>query len=193
MLMPNNSLAQQEEYQIEHHPHIVYALNKIEYINKNDIAMMKSSIDSVLKNSKLIYKGSMNGLNGLQMISRPTQRRNHTNEQQQPGQIVNFVLVPKAEKSRQSIAEFDGLPSLDRCIKYLLREILAVKRTQSAVNPLNILNGSTTTTTTTTTTSTSSSLNNLVFSEKRWFSYANKVWDTIRKSQLIGEYNRLMT
>ena len=29
--MPNNSLAQQEEYQIEHHPHIVYALNKIEY------------------------------------------------------------------------------------------------------------------------------------------------------------------
>ena len=147
-------------------------------------------MENKLINLKLIYKGSMNGLNGLQMISRPTQRRNHTNEQQNPGQNVNFVLVPKAERSRQSIAEFDGLPSLDRCIKYLLREILAVKRTQSAINPLNILNGSTTTTTTT---STSSSLNNLVFSEKRWFSYANKVWDTIRKSQLIGEYNRLMT
>ena len=32
MLMPHNSLSLQEEYQLEHHPHIVYALNKIEYM-----------------------------------------------------------------------------------------------------------------------------------------------------------------
>lgn len=173
MLMPHNSLSLQEEYQLEHHPHIVYALNKIEYMNKNDTVKMKACIDSLLNDSSFIYKGSINDLNSLQITS-SKQRRN---------QNVNFVLVPKVESikhTNQQVTEYDGLPSLNRCVKHLLREILSVKRSQSVINPLNNLNSA-------------NPNSNLVFSEKRWFTYANKVWETIRKSQLIGEYNRLMT
>ena len=42
---------------------------------------------------------------------------------------VNFVLMPKIEKNARS-AEYIGLPSVQRSIKYLLREISSVKRFQ---------------------------------------------------------------
>lgn len=32
-----------------------------------------------------------------------------------------------------------------------------------------------------------------VLTEKKWFVYANRVWDTIKKSSFISEYSRLMT
>lgn len=174
MLMPHNSLAQHEEYQLENHPHLVYVLNKIEYLNKLDLIKMKSIVDQLLHDSKLIYKGSLNNLdtsNGLNLISK--QRRGTDKSSS-----VNLAFIPKVSEPRQTISEFDGLASLTKSVKCLLRELLSVRRGQSMVNHLN---------------NTNSNVNNLQFSEKRWFAYANKVWETIRKSQLIGEYNRLMT
>ena len=119
---------------------------------------MKSCIDKLLHDSKLVYKGSINEINGLHLTSK-IQRRNNNNQTNN----VNFVFVPKAEKSSKhaqnaSVTEYDGLSSLDRCIKHLLREILSVKRSQSTMNPLNNVNGP----------NANSNSNNLVFSEKRW-------------------------
>ena len=156
-------------------PHLIRATDKPSQLERRvvDTVKMKACIDSLLNDSSFIYKGSINDLNSLQITS-SKQRRN---------QNVNFVLVPKVESikhTNQQVTEYDGLPSLNRCVKHLLREILSVKRSQSVINPLNNLNSA-------------NPNSNLVFSEKRWFTYANKVWETIRKSQLIGEYNRLMT
>ena len=67
------------------------------------------------------------------------------------------------------VKEFDGMLSSERSAKGLLKELLSIKK---ASQP---------------------SANGQVFSEKKWFVYANKVWDTIKKSPFISEYSRLMT
>lgn len=159
MLMPRNTLLQQEEYQFEHHPHLIYTLNKIEYLNKLELDKMKSVIDQILSGSKLIYKSKFVNFdsNGLNLI----------NKSKQDKSSVNFALLPKAIKSKD-LSEYDGLSSLNKSVKCFLRNLLSLKQNGNANN-------------------------NLKFTEKRWFAYANKVWETIRKSQLINEYNRLLT
>jgi hypothetical protein len=80
---------------------------------------------------------------------------------------------------------------MDRCVRNLLHELLTIKRahasfttgpsltTQHQQQQLGM--------------GMASLAGGQFISEKRWFSYAAKVWETIRKSPLIAEYNRLMT
>lgn len=154
----------------------MYALNKAEYINKTDTTKMKSCIDKLLQDSKLIYKGSISEINGSQLTLKAPRQRNNNQSSQTAN--VNFVFVPKAEKSTKhsssasnvSVTEYDGLSSLNRCIKHLLREILSVKRSQSTMNPLSNVNGPLPPAPPPppSITNPNSSSNNLVFSEKRW-------------------------
>ncbi|CAF0985675.1 unnamed protein product [Brachionus calyciflorus] len=60
--------------------------------------------------------------------------------------------------------EFNGLSNMDKSIKNLLKELLSIRKPSQTG-----------------------------FTEKKWFYYAGKVWETIKKSSLISEYSRLMT
>lgn len=173
---PNSGLQQDEHY--EHHPHLVYLLNKSDYLNKLDLSKMKNVLAYLMKDSKLIYKGSINDINqstpGSFLLNSKQKRRR---AQGDDSENINFVVLPKLNQADQEINNFNGLPSMDRVIKNLLRELLAVKRSKSCFIG----------------TQSSANQTGQNLSEKRWFTYANKVWDTIRKSTLISEYNRLMT
>ena len=69
------------------------------------------------------------------------------------------------------------MPSFERSVNTFTNQILAIKRHtgQSASTVV------------------SSNLFGPNFTEKKWFAFANKMWDLIRKSASINEYNRLMT
>lgn len=174
MLLPNMSStnppnAATEDSNYEHRPHLVYVLNKSESLNKLDLSNMKNCLNTCLKDSKLAYKGSIQDqAQSSSFLLNTRQRRRNTND----WDTVNLICLPKFEN--ENSLEFSGLPRVDRSVKNLLRDVLAVKRSNCS-----FIGGP------------SHSGQNM--SEKRWFSYANKVWDTIKKSALMSEYNRLMT
>lgn len=166
MLMPTlssigtaNSSSSDEVF-LDHHAHLVYVLNKSGFNNKLDTFKMKTTIDNLMKDSKLSYKNSINELSWF-----ATQKNRGNKQNTENIDSVNFVVMPKLKpKNGLDSESFNGLPSVETSAKWLTRELLGVTR----------------------------NLNSNV-TEKRWFSYANKIWDAIRKSQLINEYNRLMT
>jgi len=161
-------------------PHLFYVLNKSEHISKNDTTKIKVCIDNLMKDSKLIYKGSIADMNldlQLTRVKRPQRLKTESGN-------VNLVVLPKAQRNKTegSSAEFIGMPSLDRCVKFLTKAILTIKRNHhSNINSFNQTNNP------------NGAASSSGFTEKKWFAYANKVWDSIRKSSLITEYNRLMT
>ena len=64
----------------------VYILNKSEYLCKNEVLKMKKTIDRLMCDSKLYYKGSL------------SEFRNHLNHRRRiNNENVNFVLIPKAD------------------------------------------------------------------------------------------------
>lgn len=94
MLIPNMSPeeAQWEQQQ----PHLVYVLNKSEHISKNDTTKIKVCIDNLMKDSKLIYKGSIADMNlGSQLTRAKRPQRLKTESGN-----VNLVVLPKAQRNK---------------------------------------------------------------------------------------------
>ena len=81
---------------------------------------------------------------------------------------------------------FSGMPSFERSVTTFTNQILGIKRTGQANVPNNGQQ----------TAASSGNGSNLFgpnFTEKKWFAFANKMWDLIKKSTALNEYNRLMT
>ena len=166
-------------------------LNKSEYVNRLEMSKMKSILHTLLRESKMLtYKGSFSSpdiLSNLYSSRRQTStstkrtRQSTTDESEN----VNFLCIPKFISKKTELSdeiEFRGMPSSNKCIKSLLKEILAMKRTNCM-----FMSGSGQTSGLTTPN------RDQILTEKRWFMFASKVWEAIRKSSLIAEYNRLMT
>jgi hypothetical protein len=90
----------------------------------------------------------------------------HISSNKQMSNQINFVLIPNNGGNNQNENDYIGSSSFDKSIKCLLKDLLSVKRTNTLFNNMN---------------------------EKKWFTFANKVWDSIKKSPMISEYYRLMT
>jgi hypothetical protein len=152
---------------------------------------MKNSIKNLMKDSKLNYKGSISDDFSSKKSSSLflTSSKNLISEHEHI-ENVNFALLPKINESSSTtssnLIQYKGISSMDHVIKKLLHEVLSVKRARSSFTsgPIN---------TTTAQQQQFNTLGSQFISEKRWFAYANKIWEKIRKSPLIGEYNRLMT
>ena len=138
-------------------------MNKSDYINKLDTIKMKSYLEQLMKDSKLKFKGSTTATNSRNNIKHISSNRQMNNQ-------VNFVLIPNNTNNmndeNNEMSEYVGLSSFDKSIKYLLKDLVSVKRTNSIFSNMN---------------------------EKKWFTFANKVWESIKKSPIISEYYRLMT
>ncbi len=79
-------------------PHLVYVLNKSEYLNKSDLNQMKYCIHNMLKDSKLLYKNSIGQMNASShLINSSSSRRRYANSMSKADIIesVNFVTIPK--------------------------------------------------------------------------------------------------
>lgn len=165
-----NTIQQSDEatsYSFQY-PHLIYVLNKSNQINKLELSRMKSYIESIMKDSKLIYKGSISSSASNLIID--FKKRNCQKSTNDSNDEINFVQILNI-KNKSNIGEnkmfetYSGESKIEKSIKYLLRDILSVRRT-TQIFQLN---------------------------EKRWFNYAGKVWEAIKRSPLISEYYRLMT
>ena len=73
------------------------------------------------------------------------------------------------------------MPSFERSVSAFANQILSIKRAPSSTAASGQQAPG------------SSNLFGASFTEKKWFAFAAKMWDLIRKSTSINEYNRLMT
>jgi hypothetical protein len=170
MLMPAVNAFDEVFSETTARAHLVYVLNKSGFVSKLDTFKMKTTIDNLMKDSKLSYKSSLSEFNAWSAAATRRDRnraltQNSVNKSKEEKSVdsVNFVVMPRFGRFCDS-ESFNGLPSVETSAKFLTRQLLGMSR----------------------------NLNSNV-TEKRWFSYANKIWEAIRKSQLINEYNRLMT
>jgi len=151
-------------------------LNKSENLSECDLVKMRYCIADLMRDSKLVYKNSIRNLSASSQLIQNRKRTARTKHSD--SEAVNFIVIPKVDKRKEGSGEFIGMPSLERSVKHFTREILSIKRAQSQ--------------------SSNSATHSVAtlqtgFTERKWLAYANKVWDSIRKSSLMNEYNRLMT
>lgn len=102
MLMPSNVVQGGESQDMlqwdQKYPHLVYVLNKCEAVNKSDIGRMKAGIDSLLSDSKLVYKSSlpeMTAASNLILRAKKTPVNNSGDASE--SSTVNFVVLPKVD------------------------------------------------------------------------------------------------
>ena len=114
---------------------------------------MKSTIENLMKGSKLIYKNSLREFNwfGINTSTKKSSSKEYKNKQ---SDSVNFVLIPKVkqktnyingflndnEEDEEVMGAFNGLPSLEKSAKYLIRELVSVKRNVSSQASSSVLN-----------------------------------------------------
>lgn len=171
-------------------------LNKSEYVSRAEMGKMKSVLYTLLRESKLLaYKGSLstpdavshtNSSRRVLSVSNSARRRALPGDADEV-ESVNFVCLPKIDRVTSSstsnsgatgeteslpmtMNEFNGLPSSARCVKNLLRELLALKRNNcvfmnnaAAVGVTGSLMNSTVTGSTP-----AMSNRDQIFTEKRW-------------------------
>lgn len=113
---------------------------------------MKSTIENLMKGSKLIYKNSLREFNWFTTTNTMTRNINGINSfKNKPSDSVNFVLIPKVKQKNNSNnavfldqEEMDGTmkgsQSLEKSAKYLVRELLGVKRNVSSQASASVLN-----------------------------------------------------
>lgn len=77
---------------------------------------------------------------------------------------MNLFLLPDMN-TQSSVSDYRGHPSMNYLIKSLRNQILSVPRSQ---------------------------LTHAALSERNWFHYAARMWDAVKKSTLMSEYNRLL-
>lgn len=82
---------------------------------------------------------------------------------------VNLFLLPEATEEQgglsNGIPEYSGHPGFENLSKSLIRQVLSMPR---------------------------SLLTHTALSEKNWFHYAARIWETVKKSSLFLEYSRLL-
>ena len=88
MLLPNMTDTDQS---YEHHAHLVYCLNKCDHLSRVDLVKMKSVFANLMKDSKLIFKGSCSPeFNTVQNAGFLRQKK----VQSKNCDDLNFVVLP---------------------------------------------------------------------------------------------------
>ncbi|XP_013388010.1 protein SMG9 [Lingula anatina] len=147
----------------EYYPHIVFLNNKA---SRQDFGL--DSYDEMQKIlSKALQHSKLRCKGSLSMTS-SNMFPGHSQGQRSE---VNLYLLPSMQGTKEQgniltlLPEYRGYPSFELLMKTLRNQLLSMSR---------------------------SLITNVTISEKYWFHYANKAWESIKKSQFLSEYNRLL-
>jgi len=169
MLKPTRSSTSHEstanlEEMSEHYPHIVFVHNRAgrDAFQCDNYNTMQETINNLMHESKLIYKGDIH-LVDCELL--PCLR-----ESSSPSNVNLFLLPELTPAGHQRsilslISDFKGHPGYEALLQELYQSIVSTPRSQLTHSPL---------------------------SEKNWFHYAARMWDAVKKSQMMSEYNRLL-
>lgn len=141
------------------------------------MSQMRKCLKSLTKDSKFIYQGSLSS-------SIRSKQSGNSNSRGGADSDFNLVVMPKYTTLRSDVDDLtkelffvdfykNEANTFDESATQFVNDILSLKSGSRSNASGNLFNASLT--------------------EKKWFTYANKMWDLIRKSSSISEYNRLMT
>lgn len=150
----------------DYYPHIVFVQNKAsrEDFSVENFTAMQNTLSMVFNTSKLKMKGNVTMSTGRQLFGlNPSFVKSDWNLFILP--CMEIKQPESSESSLMQVPQYRGCPSFQTLINSLRGQILAMPREQLTHTPL---------------------------SEKNWFHYAARIWDAIKKSQMIAEYNRLL-
>ncbi|KAK7480721.1 hypothetical protein BaRGS_00028089 [Batillaria attramentaria] len=149
------------------HPTVVFMMNKAgqDDFTPETYADMQLTLDRIFHSSKLRYKGAV------------TMRKDNIIsglKAKESGLAidVNLFLFPTMEYYKSepeliltSLPEYRGFPSFSCLLRSFRNQIYAVPRNMMTPTQL---------------------------SERNWFHFAARMWEAVKKSQLLAEYNRLL-
>ncbi|XP_067666070.1 nonsense-mediated mRNA decay factor SMG9-like [Haliotis asinina] len=149
----------------DYFPHVVFVQNRA---NRDDYGletykMMTQTLSSTFDMTKLKCTGTVNMVRG-NVIPGLTSKTVKSD--------MNVFCIPQMEYYKLEpepiltlLPEYRGFPTFILLVRSLRNQIYSL--------PRHLLTHTT-------------------LSEKNWFHYAARMWDTVRKSQLLSEYNRLL-
>ncbi|KAA0703250.1 Protein SMG9 [Triplophysa tibetana] len=157
----------------EYYPHIVFMQNKArreEFCPRN-LKKMHMAVDKLMAHSHLKYKGT---LSMLDCNIFPGLSRDYLETE------VNLFLLPLMENDGDDaltragsapplfslLPGYRGHPSFSSLVSKFRSQILAMSRSQ---------------------------LSHTILTEKNWFHYAARIWDSVKKSSALSEYSRLLS
>ncbi|XP_030640442.1 protein SMG9 [Chanos chanos] len=160
----------------EYYPHIVFLQNKArwqEFCPRN-LKKMHMAVDKLMAHSHLKYKGT---LSMLDCNIFPGLGRDYLETE------VNLFLLPMLENEGEDaltragsgssstplfslLPGYRGHPSFSSLASKLRSQVLAMSRSQ---------------------------LSHTILTEKNWFHYAARIWDSVKKSSALSEYSRLLS
>ncbi|XP_071957965.1 nonsense-mediated mRNA decay factor SMG9-like [Antedon mediterranea] len=153
---------------IEYFPSVVFVQNKAsrEDFELNNLKNMQEDIDKIFTGTKLKIQGAISLTQSGLMSG-----ANTTNLPLD----INMFLLPHLNDNHNSKVEsplfsiipncYQGHPSQDSLIRAFRKLVIGAHRTP---------------------------ISNSCNTEKNWFHYAARMWETIKKSTLMSEYNRLL-
>lgn len=159
----------------EFYPHLVFVFNKAEpdLFDPMNIKAMSRTISSEFAHSNLVYKGSVS-LQKSSLFPELSISLSHADE-------VNIFLVPQIHRADsdqghsddglsddsyfQTLPNYGELPDSKDILKTLQKMILSIRNIPLTRKQLT---------------------------ERNWYYYAAKMWEAIKKSQMMAEFNRLI-
>ncbi|XP_076826935.1 nonsense-mediated mRNA decay factor SMG9 isoform X1 [Brachyhypopomus gauderio] len=158
----------------EYYPHIIFLQNKArrEEFCPRHLKDMHLIVDRLMAHSHLKYKGTLSMLDSNIF---PGLERDYL------GTEVNLFLLPLLEGDGDEalvragsgttplfslLPGYRGHPSFSSLVAQLRSQVFAMSRAQ---------------------------LSHTILTEKNWFHYAARIWDSVKKSSALSEYSRLLS
>ena len=161
-----------KDYDLDLYPTVIFVHNKAsqdDFTPRSYFAMQKT-LHEVFSSSKLKLRSGLNMSNVWG--SEPMIQRKPGSEND-PAAHVNLLLIPtmefyKAEPEplETSLPEYRGYPSFKSILSYCRSQILSAPR---------------------------SPITHSALSEKNWYHFTARMWESVKKSPLLMEYNRLLS
>lgn len=161
-----------KDYDMDLYPTVIFVYNKAsqdDFTPRSYLAMQKILYE-VFSSSKLKIRGGLNMYNNWG--SEPLIQRQPGSEND-PAADINLLLLPtmefyKAEPEplETCLPEYRGYPSFKSILSYCRYQILSAPR---------------------------SPMTHSTLSEKNWYHFTARMWESVKKSPLLMEYNRLLS
>lgn len=164
--MEESNVEETEDY----FPNVVFVQNRASHqdFELQSIQQMQITLDKLFKDSKLKYKGCAS-LSHSEIMPGMNRKLLPLD--------VNLFLLPMLSPHLESKEDqstvmsllpnsYQGRPSTDLLVRSFRNQMYGATRTQ---------------------------LTHAVLTEKNWFHYAARTWETIKKSSLMSEFNRLLS
>jgi len=157
----------------DYYPTVIFIHNKAsrEDFKIPTYNLMQATLDKMFQTSKLKVRSNVNMYNsthGEAIMSKPSGQMSN-----EKIMSVNLLMLPVMEfyKSepewlQTTIPEYRGYPSFNTLLNFYRAQVMSAQRT---------------------------SLTPSTLSEKNWYHFAARMWETVKKSPLLAEYNRLLS